>query len=425
MVSCKWRRRGPVPALVALSVHTPGLTSDKTERTSSLTGRGSIRVGALHRNLLRGCCTMRAAHPDARPAHRAGLRTTEQHMRGVVFTGNRQLEIRSFPDPRPGPGEAVVQIRASGLCGSDMHTYRGATAVTTISGHEPCGVIAELGAGAPSGLQVGDRVMVHHYAGCGVCETCALGFEQACKQGRVTYGGGTGHGANADAMLVPTRTLVLLPEELSFEAGAAIACGTGTAWCGLKKLQVSGGDTVAIFGQGPVGLSGTVSAKAMGARVIAIDIIPERLALAQELGADWVVDSRDVDPVAVIRDLTGGRGVPAALETSGNSTARVQTLEVLQQFGRCCYVGLGGPATVDFNRDIVLKVATIHGSWTFSKAELIAIARFMVETKVPLHKLVTHRFTLDQAEEAFRTFDRGATGKCVILPHAGVSASAY
>ncbi|HLZ70367.1 MAG TPA: zinc-binding dehydrogenase [Dehalococcoidia bacterium] len=337
-------------------------------------------------------------------------------MRGVVFTGNRALEIRGFPDPHAGPGEAVVQIRASGLCGSDLHAYRGPQALQTISGHEPCGVIAELGPGAPAGLKPGDRVMVHHYAGCGLCEICAMGFEQACPNGRVTYGGGTGHGANADAMLVPARTLVPLPDELSFEEGAAIACGTGTAWCGLKKLHIAGGDTVAIFGQGPVGLSGTASAAAMGARVIAVDVLPARLALARELGADAVLDAAAGDTVAAIRDLTGGRGASASLETSGQAAARSQCLEALSPFGRCCYVGIGGPASIDFNRDVIFKVATIYGSWTFSKAELIAIARFMVERNVPLQKLITHRFPLDQAAEAFRTFDGGAAGKCMIVP---------
>lgn len=139
-----------------------------------------------------------------------------------------------------------------------------------ITGHEPCGVIAELGPGAPDGLAIGDRVMVYHYRGCGVCEICSMGYEQLCPKGRVTYGGGTGHGANADYILVPSRTLVHLHDDLSFAAGAAISCGTGTACNGLKKMAVSGRDTVAVFGQGPVGLSGTLSAKWMGASVIAI-----------------------------------------------------------------------------------------------------------------------------------------------------------
>lgn len=334
-------------------------------------------------------------------------------MRGIMFTGNHQLEIRQFPDPHAGPGEAVVRVRASGLCGTDLHRYRAAEPTNFITGHEPCGVIEELGPGALPGLNVGDRVMVHHYAGCGICEICTMGYEQLCPSGHVTYGGGTGHGANADYILVPSRTLVHLQDELSFEEGAAISCGTGTAWNGLRKMNVSGRDTVAIFGQGPVGLSGTISAKAMGARVIAVDVVPERLAIAGELGADHVINGQETDLVAGIQELTDGMGATATLETSGNAAARSQVLQCLRIFGRCCYVGVGGPATIDFNRDVIFKVATIYGSWTFSKSELIEIARFMVDAQVPLSKLITHRYSLDQAEEAFRNFDTATTGKCV------------
>ena len=336
-------------------------------------------------------------------------------MRGVVFRGNREAEIVEFPDPHAGPGEAVVKIRASGLCGTDLHRYRAAEPTEMITGHEPCGEIAELGPGAPSGLAIGDRVMVHHYAGCGVCEICAMGYEQLCPHGHVTYGGGTGHGANADYILVPSRTLVHLRDELSFAAGAAISCGTGTAWNGVRKMDVSGRDIVAVFGQGPVGLSGTLSAASMGASVIAIDVVPERLALARDLGAEHVINSSETDAVATIKDLTSGAGASAVLETSGNPTARVQALQCLRPFGRCCYVGVGGPASVDFNQEVIFKVATIYGSWTFSKSELIEIARFMVEANVPLETLITHRYSLDQAVEAFQTFDGATTGKCVFV----------
>ena len=336
-------------------------------------------------------------------------------MRGVIFEGNRKASIREFPDPKAGPGESVIQIKASGLCGTDLHRYRGDDPVTMITGHEPCGLIAELGTGSPETLKVGDRVMCHHYSGCGICEICSMGYEQLCPTGHVTYGGGTGHGANADYILVPSRTLVHLHDSLSFEEGAAISCGTGTAWNGLQKMNISGRDTVVVFGQGPVGLSGTLSAKSMGARVIGVDVVSERLELSKELGADHVVNASNDDPVAAILELTGGLGASASLETSGNPTARQQVLQCLAPFGRCCYVGVGGPAEIDFNRDVIFKVITIFGSWTFSKAELIEISRFFVETRAPLSKLITHRYSLDQAEEAFQEFDSSTTGKCVFV----------
>ena len=336
-------------------------------------------------------------------------------MRGVTFLGNRQAEIREFPDPQAGPGEAVLKVRASGLCGTDLHRYRGSEPTDMITGHEPCGVVEDLGPGSPSGIKIGDRVICHHYQGCGVCEICAMGYEQVCPNGRITYGGGTGHGANTDYILVPSRTLVHLDPELSFEEGAAISCGTGTAWNGLKKMDISGRDIVAVSGQGPVGASGTLSAKAMGARVIAIDVVPERLALAKELGADHIINPQAVNPVEAIRELTSGLGASASLETSGNPIARQQALESIRSFGRSCYVGIGSPAEIDFNRDVIFKVATIFGSWTFSKSELIEIERFFVDTKAPLNKLITNRYSLDQAVQAFQDFDASTTGKCVIV----------
>src|SRR5579883_2564681 len=227
-------------------------------------------------------------------------------MRGVVCLGNRRVELREFPDPEPGPGEVVVRIGAAGLCGSDLHAYRGERAQTHISGHEPCGTIAALGAGV-TGWRAGERVIVHHYAGCGQCKYCRIGYDQLCLHGHRTFGFGA-HGANADFLLVPARCLVRLPDALSFAEGAAIACGTGTAYMALTKLGVSGRDTLAIYGQGPVGLSATLLGKAMGARVIAVEVAEPRRALARELGADVVLDPQSEDPVAAIRELTGGGG---------------------------------------------------------------------------------------------------------------------
>src|SRR5919206_2473530 len=187
-------------------------------------------------------------------------------MRGVVFLGNRKLEIRDFPDPTPGPGEVVIAIKASGMCGSDLHPYRavgnaaaslglGGQGGPVIAGHEPCGVVQARGAGVTEAqAPIGARVMNHHYKGCGACKHCRVGWSQLCRKGITVYGM-TGHGGHADYLKVPVRTLVGLPEELSFAEGAAVACGTGTAYSALKRMRLNGGDTLAVFGQGPVGLS--------------------------------------------------------------------------------------------------------------------------------------------------------------------------
>src|SRR5436190_18377079 len=246
-------------------------------------------------------------------------------MRGVVFLGERKVELRSFPDPTPGPGEVVLEMKASGMCGSDLKFYRsppgaaqaalglGNLSEPFIGGHEPCGVIVARGAGvsekeAPNGM----RVMGHHYSGCGVCAHCRVGWSQLCRAGITVYGV-SAHGVHADYLKVPARTLVPLPEELSFAEGAAVACGTGTAYAALRRMRIAGGDTLAVFGQGPVGLSATLLGEAMGARVIAVETTPERLKLARDFGADSVVDASKEDPVKAIQDLTRGEGVGLAL----------------------------------------------------------------------------------------------------------------
>ncbi len=338
-------------------------------------------------------------------------------MRGVVFLGDRSLELREFPDPTPGPREVVVEIRASGMCGSDLTPYRAPRGQVQpiIRGHEPCGVVAACGNGvAADEAAPGQRVMIHHYSGCGQCKHCRSGYSQMCLRGHLVYGS-TADGGHTSYMLVRPSMLVPLPDELSFAEGAAISCGTGTAYLALKRLGVSGRDTLAIFGQGPVGLSGTLLAKAMGAQVLAVDVAPERLRLAGEFGAEVTVNPREADPVAAIRDLTHGEGAGATLDCTGNPEARVAAVKSAAIWGRVCFVGEGNTTTFDISPDIIHKQLTIYGSWTFSSIGQAECAAYIVDRQIPLQRLLTHHFTLDQAEEAYRLFDTQTTGKGVFI----------
>src|SRR6266478_1240027 len=347
-------------------------------------------------------------------------------MRGVVLLGNRKLEVREFPDPTPGPGEVVVAMKASGMCGSDLHPYRaagnaaaalglGGGGEPVVAGHEPCGVVAERGPGvSEADAPIGQRVMVHHYKGCGRCKHCRVGWAQLCRQGIVVYGM-TGHGGHAPFMSVPAYTLVALPEPLGFATGAAISCGTGTAYGALKRLDVSGRDTLAVFGQGPVGLSATMLGRAMGARVIAVDVSSERLALARELGAEHTIDPRQTDPVRAIHDLTDGEGAETTMDCSGNPEARAQAVRSADTWGRVAFVGEGNDVTLEVSKDLLRRQITLHASWTFSNTGQEECARFIADRKVPLRTLLTHRWRLDQAEEAYRLFDTQTTGKGVFV----------
>jgi L-iditol 2-dehydrogenase len=154
----------------------------------------------------------------------------------------------------------------------------------------------------------------------------------------------------------------------------------------------------------------------MGARVVAVDVGPERRQLAKELGAEAVVDPRDGDPVAALRDLTGGEGVDAALDCTGAAEARVAAVRSARTWGRVCFVGEGGTATFEISPDFLRRQLTVHGSWTFSSVIQHECARFVVKRRVPLGRLITHRFRLEQAAEAYRLFDTQTTGKGVFTP---------
>ncbi len=348
-------------------------------------------------------------------------------MHGVVFTGNSTLDLVHFDDPTPGPTEVILEIKASGLCGSDLKLYRppkGAafkalglkdSGQPIIAGHEPCGVVAAVGSDVPPRkVRVGDRVMVHHYHGCGTCPHCRTGWTQMCEQGAMLYGV-TGHGGHAPYMKVPASTLMPLPEELSFSTGAAISCGTGTAFGALVRMNVNARDTIAIFGQGPVGLSATQLATAMGAQVIAVDISADRVARATEFGATHAIDASAADPVEAIRELTGGKGVGRALDTSGASSGRSGAVRSAAPWGVVCFVGEGGDVTLNVSPEIIRKQLTIVGSWTTSNVGQAECARFIADRGLPVDNLFTDRWTLDQADEAYRVFDAQASGKAVFL----------
>ena len=347
-------------------------------------------------------------------------------MRGVSFLGGRKLQVAEFPDPAPEPHDVVVEIKASGMCGSDLKFYRAAGGETAalglgklegpvIAGHEPCGVVAAMGSKVDErAAQIGARVMVHHYSGCGTCQHCRSGWSQMCAAGSTVYGV-TAHGAHADYMKVPAHTLVPLPDQLSFMTGAAVSCGTGTAYGALRRMNLSGAHTIAIVGQGPVGLSATQLAEAMGARVIALDVSAERLARAKEFGADAVIDPKADDAVAAIKALTHGVGVDLALDTSGAPEGRVAAVQATRPWGTVCFVGEGGGVTLDVSRDLLRKQLTILGSWTFSKIGQAECANFVADRKIGVERLFTHRWRLGQAEDAYRVFDQQSSGKGVFV----------
>ncbi len=347
--------------------------------------------------------------------------TTAQTMRGVFYTGDRTVQVREVPRPEPGPGEVLVRIRAAAVCGSDLHRYRlpkeqlGGFA-NVIAGHEPTGEVVALGPGART-VAAGDRVVVFHRRGCGTCQYCRSGEIGYCLSRRSH--GGQVHGGDADFLVTDELNCLPLPDDFSFAAGAVLACNGGTAYMGVRKLGARGGKALAVSGLGPVGLCAVLVAKAMGAWVVGIDISDGRLGLGTKLGADAVINAAAstnmaaVDVAQEVLRLTDQRGADLAIETSGNPGAQKTMLAYLAFRGTACQVGLGGRGGNINLSELVSKQATVFGSSIFSAGEYFEMLDFLRRQSVDFERVITHRFRIDQATEAFRLADSAAAGKAI------------
>lgn len=342
-------------------------------------------------------------------------------MSGVVLPGNRQVDLQDFPVPEPGHGQVLVRMKASSLCGSDLRAiyrpieqghgpeaYRG-----VIAGHEPCGIIERVGPGVRH-FGPGDRVVIYHIAGCGMCRACRGGWMISCSQPERAAYGWQRAGGHADFLLADEQTLVALPDELSYVDGAMAACGMGTAYAACLRANVSGRDMVLITGLGPVGLGTALLCQAMGARVVGVEGVPERVALARQLGVTDVTAPGEGAP-DVLREMSEGRGFEVAIDCSGNAAARHLCLEAAREWGQVVFVGEGGTVEFEPSPLLIHKQLTVHGSWVCSLPQMEDLVEHLVRWELHPEVLVTHRFTLNQAREAYETFDTGRTGKVAIV----------
>jgi threonine dehydrogenase-like Zn-dependent dehydrogenase len=342
-------------------------------------------------------------------------------MTGIVLPGNRQFEIREFQVPEPGHGQVIVRMKASSLCGSDLRAiYRPSDQGTgpeayrgVIAGHEPCGIIERIGPGVRR-FKEGDRVILYHIAGCGLCRDCRAGWMISCSSpDRAAYGWQR-DGGHAPFLLADERTLVALPDNLTYLDGAMVACGLGTSFAACLRGNVSGRDTVLITGLGPVGIGTAMLCKAMGARVVGVEAIRERQELARTLGFEEIVAPED-DALSAVMKYTNGHGFEVAIDCSGNAGARHLCLEAAREWGRVVFVGEGG--TVEFAPSPLLihKQLTLHGSWVCSLPQMEELVEYLIRWDLHPEAMVTHRFTLEQGREAYETFDTGRTGKVAIV----------
>jgi len=333
-------------------------------------------------------------------------------MRGVVFTGNRQLEIRKFPDQKVGLNQVLVSMKASGICGSDLHFLHTPESSEVIQGHEPAGVVVEIGA-AVENLQIGDRVAVFHASGCGSCKHCLSGHIMQCPSRRAM----AWHinGSHADYLLTEKQYCLPLPEQLDFADGAIIACAGGTAYAMVKKIDPLPGGMLVVFGAGPLGLCSMLVARAGGARVLVVDVKQERLDFARRHGAFHTVDAMVRDPIEAVVELTDGQGADKIIETSGSTKARNAAIHCAAVGGTIGILGMRNPENrIDLD-PFIRKQLTIFGSYVFPNTLYPEIRDFLVERGLHFSEIVSRTFALEQAEDAYRLFEAGAVGKFMFV----------
>jgi L-iditol 2-dehydrogenase len=344
-------------------------------------------------------------------------------MKGLykTATGEGNLELREIPVPEPGPGQVLVEVKAAGICGSDLHILHADMKLPmkppVIIGHEFSGVISALGKEVV-GWKEGERVTAETSASiCGTCYYCRTGSYNLCSERKIL--GYWIDGGFAEYTLVPAHRLHRLPENVDFIDGALtepLACCVH----GIVELMgMRTGDTVVVSGPGAIGLISMQIAKAYGGQVIVLGTSKdgERLKKAEELGADRTVNIDDEDPHKIVQDITDGLGADVAIECSGAAQAVDTDFDLLRKRGKYLQVGLFyKPITIDFEK-IAYKELSLYGTlsqrWTAWKRSLL----LMAQEKVKLSPLVTDIFPLSEWKNAFETFESKKGLKVILTPH--------
>lgn len=343
-------------------------------------------------------------------------------MQGAYLPGDSTAVLREVAVPEPGHGEVLLRMKASTICGSDIrciyheHLGKGPEGYQgVIAGHEPAGQIVKTGPGCRR-FKEGDRVIVYHISGCGVCNDCRRGYMISCTspQYRRAYGWQR-DGGMAPYLLAEEKDLISLPDQLSYADGAQVACGFGTVYEGLQKIGICGDHDVLITGLGPVGLAAAALCRKLGAqKIIGIDVIAERMELAARLGLCDHVLKAGAGNVQQVLDLTGGRGVERAVDCSANDAARAAAIRATRKWGRIVMLGEGGRVEFNPSPDIIHDQKTIYGSWVTSTWLMEELVERLVRWNLHPADLITHRFPLERVGEAYSLMSSGKCGKVAV-----------
>ncbi len=333
--------------------------------------------------------------------------------------GDGKTMVGDLPEPVPYDNYVLVKVMATTICGSERHTYDHGLARAGASGwanvgHEAAGIVSAVD--SASTVKVGDRVILfaspRH---CGECEHCLSGRWVLCRGNDQPE---AGSGMHSQFVIIREDFCLPLPDDLDFEAGAMFTDTLGTPLRAITRLRVGEDDTVLVSGQGPVGLAATMLCRFLGATVIATDTNDYRLGCATECGANTVVNPQTADLRTALREFADPDGVSVAIDCSGSQAGRLASLDAVRRGnGRVAFVGLGEglEMTSEEASRIFLKEVELIGSWYSDPEDMVKLAALVRQGLQP-SKMVTHRFPIENAPEAFDTCFGGAGAKVVILP---------
>lgn len=353
-------------------------------------------------------------------------------MQAAVFHGVNDLRLESVPMPTAGPGEAIVRVTMTTICGTDVHILKEEWPVTPgrVLGHEPVGVIHDLGTGV-DGYAIGDRVLVGAITPCGTCYYCLHGQSAQCAGTHDHWVPGGGwrlgnsiDGVQAEYYRVPyaQANLTKIPDDLRDEDVVLLADIASTGISASEKANVTIGDVVVVFAQGPIGLCATAGARLKGASyVIAVDGIPERLEMAQRMGADEVIDFHEQDPVAAVKRVTEGRGADVAIEALGTQATFENCLRALRPGGTLSSLGIySGKLAIPIDAYVggLGDHAIVTTLCPGGKERMRQLMEMVRHGRLDLTPLLTHRFALRDIVEAYDLFGHQRDGvlKVAIRP---------
>jgi len=329
---------------------------------------------------------------------------------------NLPLRLEDIPKPVPGPGEVLVKIGASGVCHTELHFLSGllnlGVAPMTL-GHEIAGSIESVGAGADKSL-IGRRVLVYYYSGCGQCQHCLRGDENLCGNLRAENGFIT-DGGFAEYISVPARNAVPLPDNITDEMAAPIGCSVTTAVHATGLGEVRWGDFVLVYGVGAVGFGLTQLSRMAGGTVIAAGRTEAKLRLAEELGAQYTINTSKENLPAKVRDITRGRGADVIFEMVATTETMNNSIQSLAKRGRLVFIGYSQDSFIVHPILLVINEAKVTGSVGNTLGETYEAVRLVSEGKIKT--VVDHSLKLEEFQEAIDSISAGkAVGRIVLRP---------